>query len=209
MTAPRWWAASGLLLVLALVCLTIAVRRDPVAPAAGSGAPSPSASGSAGTGLPAPEHVPNRRGSPPVRITIPAIDVAATVTRLGINEDQTVEVPSDPATTGWYRYGPRPGTRGSAVILGHVDSDSGPAVFYRLRYLVPGDVVTVQAANGSVSRFRVLRLRTYANADFPAQQVYGAHGAMHALQLVTCGGGYDSATGYQANVVVYTTLIDS
>ncbi|MCW2793241.1 MAG: putative secreted protein [Nocardioides sp.] len=208
MTARRWWLASGLLLVLALVCLTLAVRRDPVAPTTGSGVPSSTPDAATGS-VPAPEPAPDRRGSRPVRISIPAIDVSARVTRLGVNADRTVEVPSDPATTGWYRYGPRPGTRGSAVILGHVDSDSGPAVFYRLRHLAPGDVVTVRAVDGSVSRFRVLRLRTYPNADFPAEQVYGPHGGRHALQLVTCGGAYDSATGYQANVVVYTSLIDS
>ncbi|MCW2845951.1 MAG: putative secreted protein [Nocardioides sp.] len=207
MTAPRWWVASGLLLVVALDCLTLAVRRDPGAPGAGAGATTPS--DSASPGLPAPEASPGRRGSAPVRISIPAIDVSARVTRLGVNADRTVEVPGDPATTGWYRYGPRPGTRGSAVILGHVDSDSGPAVFYRLRDLEPGDEVSVRAANGSVSRFRVLRLRTYPNADFPAEQVYGPHGRTHGLQLVTCGGAYDSATGYQANVVVFTSLIES
>jgi sortase (surface protein transpeptidase) len=205
-SATRWWVASALLLALALICLTLAVRRDPVAPAAGSGTSSPGASDRAGV---ASEPAPKRLGSPPVRISIPAIGVSAAVTRLGVNEDRTVEVPSNPATTGWYRYGPRPGTRGSAVILGHVDSDAGPAVFYRLRDLVPGDEVTVRAADGSVSRFRVLRLRTYPNADFPAKRVYGPHGGAHGLQLVTCGGAYDAESGYQANVVVYTSLVDS
>jgi sortase (surface protein transpeptidase) len=201
MTAPHRWVACGLLLVLAAGCGT-----DEATPRPETGAPTVSTSAAPPA---APVEPPGRAGSRPVRISIPAIDVSARVTRLGVNADTTVEVPSDPATTGWYRYGPRPGVRGSAVILGHVDSDAGPAVFYRLRHLRPGDLVVVRAVDGSVNRFRVTRIRTYPNADFPAQEVYGPHGRRHGLQLVTCGGAYDSETGYQANVVVYTSLVDS
>jgi hypothetical protein len=194
----RWWSAAVLLLVVALGCLALAVDRD-------RATPSPEAVDAAPAGRPA-HAKPAPPASPPVRLSIPAIDVSARITKLGVNPDRTVEVPSDPATAGWYRYGPHPGERGSAVILGHVDSDLGPAVFYRLRHLVPGDRITVRAADGSVVRFRVTRIRTYPNAEFPAQQVYGPHGRRHGLQLVTCGGAYDSEDGYQANVVVYTTL---
>jgi sortase (surface protein transpeptidase) len=58
---------------------------------------------------------------------------------------------------GWYAPGPRPGDLGSAVIFGHVDSDRGPAVFYRLRELRPGDQLTVTGADGSSVRFVVQR----------------------------------------------------
>ena len=145
--------------------------------------------------------------APPVALRIPAIDVDARVTRLGLNKDQTVEVPSNPADTGWYRLGPPPGQQGSAVILGHVDSMQGPAVFYRLRYLEPGDQVLVEAADGSTSTFRVIRLATYPNENFPAQKVYAAPGRRRVLNLVTCGGKYDPESGYQANVVVYTRWV--
>lgn len=145
--------------------------------------------------------------APPVHLRIPAIGVSARIIQLGLNADRTVEVPGDPATTGWYRLGPRPGAEGSAVILGHVDSVAGPAVFYRLRFLAPGDRIVVRAADGSTTRFRVTEVATYPNEQFPAERVYGPHGDRHSLQLVTCGGDYDPESGYQANVVVYTRLV--
>lgn len=142
----------------------------------------------------------------PVRLRIPTIDVAARIVRLGLNPDQTVEVPSRPMDSGWYQFGPTPGKPGSAVILGHVDSAAGPAVFARLRHLRRGDLVQVEGADGAISSFRVKRVATYPNASFPAEKVYAAPDAVRGLNLVTCGGEYDAESGYQANVVVYTEL---
>ena len=140
----------------------------------------------------------------PVRLRIPSIGLTAPIIGLGLNPDRTVEVPSNPDETGWYRPGPVPGDDGSAVILGHVDSVEGPAVFHRLRELQPGDTIAVDAADGSTTEFRVLRLATYANESFPADQVYAAPGPGRLLNLVTCGGVFDPEDGYQANLVVYT-----
>lgn len=94
-------------------------------------------------------------------------------------------------------------------MLGHVDSLYGPAVFYRLRVLKPGDRIHVRLSDGAVAQFRVARVVTYPNQDFPARKVYaGASGDRPTLNLVTCGGTYDRAAGgYQSNVVVYTTYV--
>jgi sortase (surface protein transpeptidase) len=138
----------------------------------------------------------------PVAISIPAIGVTSRLIGLGLNRNGTVEVPADPGVAGWYRLGTRPGSLGSAVILGHVDSVGGPAVFYDLRTLGQGDVVDVRTAGGGSERFRVQSVRVYPNDEFPAQRVYAAQGR-RVLNLVTCGGEYDAANGgYQANVVV-------
>ena len=124
------------------------------------------------------------------------------VIRLGQHQDGTVEVPDDPADAGWFQHGPPPGAAGSSVILGHVDSMSGPAVFYRLKELRPGDRIAVRLDDGTTVRFRVHSIETYANADFPARKVYGRQGRSQ-LNLVTCGGAYDASRGgYQSNVVV-------
>lgn len=140
-------------------------------------------------------------------ISIPAIGVTSALVGLGLNDDGTVEVPVDPALAGCYRLGTRPGALGSAVILGHVDSVEGPAVFSLLRTLDKGDVVDVRVADGSSESFRVQSVRTYPNERFPAQLVYGDHGA-RLLNLVTCGGEYDAARGgYQANIVVRATWV--
>jgi LPXTG-site transpeptidase (sortase) family protein len=144
--------------------------------------------------------------STPASISIPAIKVAAHVGALGVNPDQSVEVPSKPMQAGWYRFGPTPGEAGSAVILGHVDSKTGPAVFARLKELRTGDKVSVTMADHSVVRYVVRKIATYPNAKFPARQVYAATGPS-TLNLVTCGGDYDAGQGgYQSNVVVYTSL---
>jgi hypothetical protein len=80
-------------------------------------------------------------------------------------------------------------------------------VFFRLRYLQPGDHIEVSLANGTVAHFVVNAVTMYPKQQFPAQQVYGPHG-YSALQLVTCGGDFDTDTrSYLSNIVVYTTLV--
>jgi sortase (surface protein transpeptidase) len=153
-----------------------------------------------------PAHTAAARSSP-VSLRIPALGLAATVGPLGLNPDGTVQVPENPDHAGWYRFGPSPGQSGSAVILGHVDSKTGPAVFYRLRSLRAGNAIVVRLADGVVAHFRVDRVISYPNAKFPASKVYSRNGPP-TLQLVTCGGPYDHrARTYTANVVVYTSLI--
>jgi sortase family protein len=147
---------------------------------------------------------------PPVSLSIPAIGVSKDLLTLGLRPDKTVEVPSsaDADFPGWYRLGPTPGQLGSAVILGHVDSVRGPAVFYQLRNLRPGSRVDVRLQNGATAHFAVRRVATYPNDEFPARKVYASRG-VRALNLVTCGGAYDKARGgYQSNVVAYTRLVD-
>ena len=147
--------------------------------------------------------------SAPVHLRVPAINVSVSVSKLGLNPDGTVEVPADPYRPGWFRRGPSPGQRGSAVILGHVDSSRGPAVFFRLGALRRGDRVSVRLADGAVARFVVVSVAIYRKSHFPARRVYGPR-KYSALQLVTCGGKFDRSTGhYRSNVVAYTRLIAS
>jgi sortase (surface protein transpeptidase) len=144
--------------------------------------------------------------SVPVALSIPAIGVSVPVSQLGLNPDGTVQVPTNFQEPGWYRLGPSPGQVGSAVILGHVDSYQGPAVFFQLRSLQAGDRVEVTLADGVIANFVVTAVTMYLKAQFPDQQVYGSDGHS-ALQLVTCGGTFDAQTGhYLSNVVVYTAL---
>ncbi len=143
----------------------------------------------------------------PVALRIPAIGVAQSLSTLGLNPDRTVQVPTDFQQPGWFGLGPAPGQDGSAVILGHVDSYQGPAVFFRLATLKPGDQIEVTRADKTVAHFAVTSMATYPKNEFPAQQVYGSHG-YSALQLVTCGGKFDTTTrSYLSNVVAYTRLI--
>jgi sortase (surface protein transpeptidase) len=145
----------------------------------------------------------------PVRLEIPSIGVATGLQRLGRAGDGTVEVPSGPDmwdVAGWYEEGTRPGDPGSAVILGHVDSKAGPAVFYRLRELRRGDRVEVVRAGGSRVAFTVDRVEQYDKRRFPTAEVYYPT-LEPMLRLVTCGGVFDRATRhYTDNVIVFATL---
>jgi sortase (surface protein transpeptidase) len=143
------------------------------------------------------------RPARPVEVSIPAIGVRAPIIPLGLNSDRTLEVPQDFGDTGWWTGGPRPGERGPAVIAGHVDSHTGPAVFYRLRELRPGDSIVVRRRDGTRARFAVQRSEQYPKAEFPTARVYGATPGP-TLRLITCGGDFDSSTGhYVDNTVVY------
>jgi sortase (surface protein transpeptidase) len=143
----------------------------------------------------------------PVRLEIPGIGVSTALERLGRARDRTVEVPSDWDVAGWYAGGPRPGDPGSAVVLGHVDSRTGPAVFYRLDELRPGDRVEVVRADGSRVRFRVDRSERYAKTRFPTAEVYYPT-LTPMLRLVTCGGPFDAAAGhYRDNLIVFASLV--
>ncbi|CAN5267500.1 class F sortase [soil metagenome] len=165
--------------------------------------PEPSADSTTGASSEA-----ERTGGRPTRLLIPAIEVATHVVGLGLQDDGTVEVPSNPDRAGWYRHGAIPGTAGAAVLLGHVDSATGPAVFARLGTLGRGDTIEVVLKRGRSVEFRVRAVQTYLNDDFPARRVYRSRGDHHDLNLVTCAGEYRSdAGGYQSNVVVFARQV--
>lgn len=143
----------------------------------------------------------------PTRLTIPSIGVDTVVGVLGLQPDGQVMVPATTSTVGWYRYGPTPGALGSSVILGHVDSYRGPGVFFYLRTLKTGALIHVHPADGLTATFVVVGVVQYSKSTFPDQLVYGPHGRS-LLNLVTCGGVFDHATGhYQSNIVVFSQLL--
>jgi hypothetical protein len=155
---------------------------------------------------PAAPPVGGRVATRPGMVVVPAINLAAEVIGVGLNPDRTLQVPADFDQAGWYRGGPAPGAPGAAVIVGHVDSWSGPAVFYRLRQLRPGDQITVVGAGGTTTRFVVDRLDQYPKDHFPTTRVYGATSGP-ALRLITCGGAFDARTrSYLNNLVVSASL---
>jgi hypothetical protein len=136
--------------------------------------------------------------SVPVSLTIPAIGVNAQVIPLGLDASGGVAIPplSTPFLTSWYDKGPAPGQDGPAVLLGHVDAAAvGPAVFYRLGDLVPGDLVYVSRRDHRTAVFRVTAVALYSEQDFPTKQVYGFT-PNPTLRLITCGGDYDARTHY-------------
>src|SRR6516162_6546513 len=143
----------------------------------------------------------------PVSLTIPLIGVQTQLITLGLDAGGALQVPSSTSVAGWYTGSPRPGSVGSAIIVGHIDSLTGPGVFYRLAELRPGNDVYVKRADGTTAEFRVTSVQTYLKDHFPTQTVYGPTPDAE-LRLITCGGAFDAATShYLSNIVVYATEV--
>jgi len=142
-------------------------------------------------------------------VDIPAIAVHSSLVALGLNPDQTVQVPpvGTPMQAGWYEYGPTPGEIGPAVILGHVDGNHQPGVFYRLRELAVGAEVRITRADGHTITFQVRRTVQVAKDAFPTDAVY-ADTTEAELRLITCGGAFNPAThNYLDNIIIYATKL--
>jgi sortase family protein len=155
----------------------------------------------------APGAASQRNVRAPARLVIRAIGVNTRLVRLGITSNDTLQVPASAAIAGWFTGSPRPGAVGASIIAGHIDSYTGPGVFFRLRDLHRGQRVYVTRANGSVAKFRIIAVRTYAKDRFPTARVYGPVPDSE-LRLITCGGQFDYATGsYLSNVVVSAVLV--
>ena len=142
----------------------------------------------------------------PTGLIIPSIGVRSGLVRLGLTSSGALQVPATASVAGWYTGSSRPGAIGAAVIVGHIDSQSAPGVFFLLRLLRPGRLVYVRRADGSLAVFRVTAVHSYPKADFPTRAVYGPTPNAQ-LRLITCGGSFDFATGhYLSNVIVYAAL---
>ena len=139
----------------------------------------------------------------PVSLVIPSIGVSASIVHLGLTSSGALQVPPTTAVAGWYTGSPRPGSIGSAVIAGHIDSISGPGIFFRLAQLQRGARVYVRRADGTLAVFEVTEVQMFAKDAFPTTAVYGAVPDPE-LRLVTCGGTFDySSRSYLSNTVVF------
>ncbi len=205
-------AATAVLLATCLLAPALAGcgsdAHQAAAVKAGAAAASASASPSAGQGTPAARPVEPMTRSDPERISIVRLDVNAPLVPVGRASDGTVATPSfaQPHTAGWYSGSVTPGQQGTSVIVGHVDTPTGPAVFYPLAVARPGDTVVVTRADHSVADFTVDAIKVIPRDDFDESQVYAATGRPE-MRLITCGGTFDKVTQeYSSNVVVYAHL---
>jgi hypothetical protein len=195
--------ASVLLIMGGIAAVAVALSSQHHAPQ-----PSLAAAGALGPSGPGPS-LPR---SLPVSVAIPAIGVDSALLHLGVNADGSMQVPSlvtSANDAAWYKYSATPGQIGTSVIEGHVDGDFGPAVFYRLGALRPGDLIEVGLADRTTAIFRVTGVREYLKSNYPAKAIYGATNYA-ALRLITCGGSFDFATGhYLSSTVVFASLAAS
>ncbi|MGW7301939.1 class F sortase [Streptomyces sp. NPDC054829] len=143
------------------------------------------------------------------RLSIPHLDVDAPVVDLRLDRERRLPAPDDgdPNLVGWYADGPSPGEQGTAVAVGHLDTDTGPAVFAGLAELGRGHRVEVRRADGRTAVYAVDKVRSYEKDRFPNREVYGPR-ARPELRLITCGGSYNRRTGYSGNLVVFAHLVE-
>ncbi|MFI1783224.1 class F sortase [Streptomyces rubiginosohelvolus] len=161
-----------------------------------------------GASLP-PAHDP-LDGAAPERVEVPSVGIEAPVVARGLDPDGAIDPPpyGMPKTAGWYGDGTQPGAKGTALFVGHVDTDTKPAVFYGLSAVKPGARIEVTRTDGSVAEFTVDDVQLVTRERFDAQTAYGPREDGRAeLRLITCGGTYDHKTrSYTANVVVSAYL---
>jgi hypothetical protein len=202
--------------VVGVVLVVVAVLAQQSAPrpprSAGAVDPGPSTSSASGKASTAPSKAaaPPLGASRPSSISIPAIGVRSTVNPIGLNGDGTLAVPQPGPhldQAAWFQNSPTPGQPGPSIIEGHVDSDRGPSVFFRLGRLRPGDAIHVTRADGVRVTFTVNAIRDYKKTRFPTDIVYGAKDlGRPQLRLITCSQFDPSIRHHVGNAVVFAHL---
>ncbi|MBE1580339.1 class F sortase [Amycolatopsis roodepoortensis] len=204
----KWWRRAPLVLaavlvaVLATLATVLSGPRETAAPPASAErtAVEPSAEPEASAGMPKAD---------PVSIDVPKIEAKSSLIPLGLNADNTIEVPpiTQPLQAGWYVHGPTPGEVGPSVILGHVDGNQQKGIFFRLKEMAPGDKVSVTRKDGTTAEFAVTKVERVAKDKFPTDAVYGDT-TEPELRLITCGGVFDKASrNYLDNIIVFARLL--
>ncbi|MGA5566520.1 class F sortase [Streptomyces platensis] len=196
------WSAGAFLLGSLLVYNSVDTSADPKPQSHSAVAANPHSSAS-----PAVPDLALPR-SAPKRVSIPQIGVDAPFTQLTIGPTGQLNAPpaGDKNLVGWYKDGAAPGERGSAIIAGHVDTKTGPAVFLQLESLKPGATINITREDGIIASFKVDSVETFNKARFPNERVY-SDAPTAQLRVITCGGAYDrKVKDYVDNVVVFAHL---
>jgi len=168
-------------------------------------------SGSASTPSAASTSVPATKtfsGLRPTAVSIPKIGAQSSLLAVTVDKDDKINVPSvhTPMQAAWYRLSPVPGDVGPAIVLGHVDGDKKPGIFYRLKDLTPGDEIDIERSDGQKLKFVVDHKDEVPKEQFPTEAVYG-NTDKPQLRLITCGGAFDHAVhSYKDNIIVYANL---
>ncbi|WP_256107799.1 class F sortase [Streptomyces sp. ODS05-4] len=204
---PSPWGALALVMLSGLAMMRNGVDTDPGPPQptrlAASAQSQRGAAPVPAAGLQPLEY------APASRVRIASIGVDAPVMDVGLDREGWIDAPpaQDANMAGWYQNGISPGQRGTSVVVGHVDNEAGPAVFYRLGAIKGGEQIEVTRFDGRIAVFEVYGIEVFSKEDFPGVRVYGDTGHPE-LRVITCGGGYSKANGYDGNVVVFARMVE-
>ncbi|QST00529.1 class F sortase [Pontibacillus sp. ALD_SL1] len=161
---------------------------------------------SSGSEQPTMLQEPDQHGISPTRVRIPAINVDAPIVQKGLNEEREMEVPDNGEDVGWFEPGTMPGNSGNAILAGHVDDRTGPAVFFDLKDLEQGDLIYLTGKDGKELTFEVNKVIAYPKDNAPLHKIFGPSNQRN-LNLLTCTGTFDhSIQDHEERLVVYTSL---
>ncbi|CAM5628267.1 Class F sortase OS=Streptomyces alboniger OX=132473 GN=CP975_31885 PE=4 SV=1 [Streptomyces alboniger] len=197
------WGVMALVLLTGLALIRNGSGEFDVGPPQPASAAAADSTPEARPGSPAPLAF-----SPADRIRVKGIQVDAPVVPVGLDTEGWVDAPppDDANLAGWFTGAVAPGEKGTAVIVGHVDNQRGPAVFYGLGSLKKGNRVEVRRKDGKTAVFEIYGIEVFAKKNFPGTRVYG-NGGTPELRVITCGGGYSEQTGYDGNVVAFARMV--
>ncbi|WP_432056605.1 class F sortase [Streptomyces sp. bgisy022] len=150
-----------------------------------------------------------REEARPRRILVPRVGLDARIEPVGVASDGSMALPTDPAVAGWYRFGPVPGAdRGSAVLAGHVDDETGDLGEFAALYDVRrGDRIEVRRSGADPVVHHVVSRSTVPQEDLPPS-VFRREGDP-VLTLITCAPPFlPDEGGYQSNLVVTATPVE-
>ncbi|MCT4353195.1 class F sortase [Streptomyces sp. Je 1-79] len=147
--------------------------------------------------------------SRPTRVRAPAVRLDAPLTPVGLDPEGWIATPPAYETrlAGWFTGAVTPGEKGTAVVVGHVDTPDGPSVFHELGALKKGQRVEIVRQDGRTAVFSVYGIEVVPKEGFPAERIYRAS-ARPELRLLTCGGAFSPRRGYSGNVVVSARLTE-
>ncbi|MGW0880181.1 class F sortase [Streptomyces sp. NPDC002671] len=199
------WGVIALVLLTGLALIRNGSGEFDVGPPQPASAAAPDTRVAPGTFSAAPAPLPFSAAD---RVRIPAIQVDAPVVPVGLASDGWVGAPppENPNLAGWFTGAVSPGEKGTAVVVGHVDNEQGPAVFYGLGSLKKGNRIEVVRKDAKAAVFEVYGIEVFSKSNFPGDRVYGSKGTPE-LRVITCGGGFSKQNGYDGNVVVFARLV--
>ncbi len=144
-----------------------------------------------------------------VAIHVPRLGIDQSLIQLHLQLDRSLSVPTSFADIGWWSEGPQPGAPGAVIVGAHVSSRKGPGVFFRLREVRTGDLVSVDRADGTTAVFQVRGKASFPREDYPDDIVYRTTGKA-SVHLITCDGAFDPSIGHhEENLVVFADLVSS
>lgn len=156
----------------------------------------------------ATQELPPVSNAPIARFAIPRFEVDAPVGVFGVDETGAMETPEDPWLVAWYDFTRRPGEGSNAVFAGHVDAlftgNPGPAIFFNLKDLDPGDMLEVTLEDGTLLQYQVASRWSVYPETADIGSIVGPT-EQDVITLITCGGNLGNQ--YDQRLIVRATRV--